>query len=381
MARDILRVWLHLDRIHCYDEADGWGDAEPYLWTVFFKIDGTTVRLLESLQLSGSTTLHTTPGSHGNLGTEDVDPGDTVTIPAVIGEWETILQPIPVPSSIRPLAEDLPGIIGVVCVLMEEDNVTDDGAEAGHRALDNAVQTALNEIIATRSLTNQEVTDEELEQFKKTIKDKVASAVQKQQNFFEDLWSWLNEDDTIGTQIWFFDQDDLASNETKNFSERWKNEGDWELFGHINATVLCPANAARFTLAHYDMGGDIDLEALRAFQDETFPKQPELQLWWENTLTRNSPQLTYAMEQDPEVRSAAARAIQGTQNAIAYPDKPLPDQLLDDFHQLLMGLKKTGNRRARIDVSRALSAIPKLRGKSLIQAADFLASVKPARYP
>jgi hypothetical protein len=40
MARDLLRVWMKLDNIRCYDEGDGWGDAEPYLWTVFFKIDG-----------------------------------------------------------------------------------------------------------------------------------------------------------------------------------------------------------------------------------------------------------------------------------------------------------------------------------------------------
>ena len=52
MARDLLRVWMKLDHIHCYDEGDGWGDAEPYLLTVFFKIDGDSVALTDDLKLS-----------------------------------------------------------------------------------------------------------------------------------------------------------------------------------------------------------------------------------------------------------------------------------------------------------------------------------------
>ncbi|MBD3677613.1 MAG: hypothetical protein HUJ27_04335 [Rhodobacteraceae bacterium] len=52
MARDILQLNLDLDRIKCHDEGDGWGSAEPYLWTVFFKADGTTVAVTDALALS-----------------------------------------------------------------------------------------------------------------------------------------------------------------------------------------------------------------------------------------------------------------------------------------------------------------------------------------
>lgn len=144
MARDVLQIYLELDRIHCHDEGDGWGDAEPYLWTVFFKVDGSTVTVSESLTLDGNATIHTTPGSHGNLGTTDVDEGDNVTIPANIGHWDTMLSPIGVTPPLDALIDDVGGVVGVVAVLMEEDNVSDDGAEAGHQALNDAVSAALN---------------------------------------------------------------------------------------------------------------------------------------------------------------------------------------------------------------------------------------------
>jgi hypothetical protein len=78
---------MKLDHVHCHDEADGWGDTEPYLWTLFFKIDGDSVPLTGDLKLSGTTTVVTTTGSHGNLGTSDVNAGGDVPIPSPIGEW------------------------------------------------------------------------------------------------------------------------------------------------------------------------------------------------------------------------------------------------------------------------------------------------------
>src|SRR5687768_818557 len=118
MARDILRTSIRLERIHCSDEGDGWGDAEPYLWPVYFKIDGTTAVLTDMLTLSGTGEIQTTVGSHGNLGDTDVDAGDDVFIPQTIGSFDTLLSPIPVPPPFNSTQEDVGGVVGVVCVLM-----------------------------------------------------------------------------------------------------------------------------------------------------------------------------------------------------------------------------------------------------------------------
>ncbi len=380
MARDTLRVWLALDRIHCSDEGDGWGSAEPYLWTVFFKIDGETVALTESLKLSGTATVIGTPGSHGNLGDSDVDAGDDVTIPDAIGEWSPFLSPIPVPESLQPLVgDDLPGVVGVVCVLMEEDNVTDDGAEAGHAALNSAVMGALTDIIATRGFSNPDISQQDIAAYMDAVASAVADAVASQQNFFENIWSWLNEDDTVGTRVFFWTHDDLAGGDTNTFSQRWQNEGDWEIFGHVNATVVCPAEAAAAT-AELPDGMITRVERqMRAFRDREFGGT-ELPQWWA-LAERNSPQLVYAMHQDARVKKSYAALLRGVPTVLEDRDAPLTEELLDHARHVVQGLKESGSRRSRIDASRILDVLQHVHGKTGAQAIELIGSIRPGRTP
>jgi len=238
MALENYNINIELDEIHCRDEGDGWGNAEPYLWTVFFKIDGDTVSLNTDLTLSGTATVVTTPGSHGNLDTNSVDAGDHVSIPSDIGKWQTKFSPIPAPSTLSGLIPNgLPGVIGIICILMEEDNVSDDGAESAHVALNNAVQNALDNIIATRTFTNQNISDEELADFEGDIQNDIINAIQSQQNFFENIWSWVNPDDAIGTGIFFFDHNQIQDGDNLSLSQHWRSEGDWQLNGHMNVNL------------------------------------------------------------------------------------------------------------------------------------------------
>jgi len=380
MARDVLRVNFNLDRIACYDEGDGWGNAEPYLWTVFFKIDGSSVHLTDGLRLSGTATVETTPGSHGNLGTTDVDAGDVVPIPNSIGTWSPLLTPIPVPDAVKPFIDDLSGVGGVVCVLMEEDNVSDDGANAGHAALNSAIQAALDDVIATRTFANQDITPADIDAYLGAVSNAIKGAIQNQQSFFENLWSFINPDDQIGSHVWFFKHDDLASGSPIAFSQRWENEGDWELFGSVNATVACPAAAVAVLGEIFRSIFQKAESGMRTFRDREFSKNPGLAAWWQ-LAERNTPELIRLIGEDESLQGPAAALLELAGGLGGKSTTHLPDAALEQAKALLLALAERGNRRARIDASRALSLLPHLWGKTIEDAVRLVAAVPPARHP
>ena len=248
-----LPVSLNLSSIHCYDEADGIGSAEPYLWTIFFKIDGQTIQQSNIVSLSGQAVFHFGPGSHGNLPNHDVGAGDNVNIPDASGKWSTTLQPI-VLKHPNGTTINVPGMVGVAAILLEEDDVSDSGAESGHQALNHYVQDQINQFIAGISLLDfigaedpqsklSELLDALKEKIKKDSEDIVSNAIENAQGTLSNVWSWLNGDDKIGAEIWMFDQNEIVADRyTKSFSTRWKNQGDWEIFGNVSAPNPCQAS-------------------------------------------------------------------------------------------------------------------------------------------
>jgi hypothetical protein len=409
MARTTLNIRFDINRLHCRDEGDGWGSAEPYLWTVFFKVDGSTVSVSPSLSLTGDAVIRTTPGSHGNLGDTDVDEDDIITVPVAIGEWETDLRPILVPPPLDAIQPDVGGVIGVVCVLMEEDNVSDAGAEAGHQALNDGVRAAVNQIVATRTVTNQDVTDAELAGFESQITDAVSSAIQDQQSFFENLWSWFNADDSIGFTVFLFAHDDLAQAGTVAFSQRFRNEGDWELSGTLTATSVCPVNifdvlfssrsldltagaAARDELVEQvpaaaeladarPAATTFDIDALRRFRDGPYRELPGLAAWW-RLAERNTASVALALTRSPELRDQAASLLAYASEICLDPEAKLDPAVLKQASEVLTRLAgSTRSRRLRIDASRAADVVAMLDGRTWAEGCKALDSVRPSRHP
>ena len=144
MAGTPINVTISLATLFCYHGADEDGSSEPYLWTIMFALDGGSI-VQAGTKLTGAPRYFFSPGSHGNLGsTADVD--QTLIIPPPVGTWTTNLQPI---SLVLPSGQTilLPGQIGVIALLMEENDTPNDAVEAGHQALNKLVQTQLQQFI------------------------------------------------------------------------------------------------------------------------------------------------------------------------------------------------------------------------------------------
>lgn len=238
-----LNIELKLDQLNCYDEADGAGTAEPYLWTVFFKVDGDTLVVNSDGPvapfLQGAPTVVGTPGNQGNLGTTDVDAGDRVPVPAIIGEYRTIMKPIPLTTPILGRSE-VGGMIGCVVVLMEENNTPASAVARGHDALNSQVRDKLAAILSTLSISKSEPTEEDIAALTEQIGSAVKSAIGDGVNVFEWFVGFGDMDLQHGSATFRFNHKQLeeSGGVAIPFSRRWGTEGDWELFGHIRATPI-----------------------------------------------------------------------------------------------------------------------------------------------
>ncbi|MBP6589813.1 MAG: hypothetical protein KAX45_02685 [Chitinophagaceae bacterium] len=242
--RPSVKTTITLERIKCYDEGDGWGSAEPYLWTIFYKVDGSTVRLASNGRLQGTGSFRFHQTSHNNLPNQDMDAGEIVSIPAVIGKWETTLVPIPIDNSLKAIIkqqtgwDDIPAITGCVYVMLEEDWLTNNSAEAGHRKVNEIFQQEVNTLIPTLGILNQTVPPEFMRIVQQKMGTAVKNAIKKSELTLKSFWRLANPDDMVGAGTQQFSHDELGHNQTKQFSTRWNNEGSWELFGKIHSTHL-----------------------------------------------------------------------------------------------------------------------------------------------
>lgn len=254
-------VFASLEQIRCIDEADGWGKGEPYLWTIFIKLGGDEIRQSSNDpdRLVGTPYYAFGQGSHGNIG-GGMDANDTREIPSIVGSFGASICTIEL-ELLGNLIE-IPGVIGVIAVLMEEDNISDDGAEAGHQALNQLVVSKVNSFISNLNLsdifieaftlvqgTNKsieagaiEVLKNKFEELKNQLindgKSVIKNAIKGEQNIFENLWSWINGDDFVDSKMFLFTMNELIDNNNEaEISERFKEgDGDYVITGKITMT-------------------------------------------------------------------------------------------------------------------------------------------------
>lgn len=229
-----LNVRLKLNQIRCMGE----GSAAPYLWTVFFKIDGDTARLGPLLTLRGTATVRGTLRNQSNLPDHDVDPGEVIAVPSLVGEFNTALRPIPLERPIGNVRE-VGGVVGCIALLMEEDNIQASAIAKGHMALDEAVRECLDRLMPTLGFAHPQPTEADLA----ATCSKIAGAVTRAVKDSVWAWDWFrgfdSVDDRIGSGVFCYTHAQLeqaVGTPGLEIYRRWSSEGDWELRGRVTAS-------------------------------------------------------------------------------------------------------------------------------------------------
>jgi len=214
--------------------------ARPYLWTYFFKADGSCFMLNNAFNLQGNIHSFCPPGSHGNLLEQRVIPGASIPIPAERGVWNAGLSNMIIPYFNQPL---IPGVIGVVAVLLHQEGVSTRGMEAGRAAMHSFLDSSLNSMISGLKPAHIDLKDIEgsvTKYFEEASKEKlegltpaIVQAIRKEQNLVQNMLSLLNKDELIGFHFWQFTTDQLKSGRELLFEKDWTHNrlGKWQLQG------------------------------------------------------------------------------------------------------------------------------------------------------
>ncbi|MDJ0352301.1 SAM-dependent methyltransferase [Pseudarthrobacter sp. PH31-O2] len=392
--RATLNLETVLQDLHCYDEGDGWGNAEPYIWTAFFKVDGDNFAVEAGAGLIGSPVIVTSNGTHGNLGNTDVDAGDDVAIPDAVGRWTTKLKPIPInDAGLRALLndDDIPAIGGVVVSVMEEDGWPDSLANTGYSAFADAVQLAVVKVAASfqhalAAPTPQEIKDQ-IDVVKASAAASVHAAVKDAMSGWQLIWygTFGDNDDNIGTEAFTVTTDELVANPTIEILRRWSGDdsgdGDWELRGVFRGFPQLDCNLATIFSTPSARPAQDDalgkpLEAMRAFREGGFREYPGLGLWWEE-LRQVSPALAFLAASRPEIEDALHGLLLDA--GVWLDDKTvvIERSSRDRINIVLDAVAGSGSNRTRRVVRQAKRVVERLDGVSFEAGLKLAAEIKP----
>ena len=203
------------------DELDG---DEPYLWTIYFKIDGDTVSLTDLR--NASATVISNSRSHGNLTPQkNLSSGTILPIPENVGRFSTVLKTIRPIDPLSSLARENTKF-GFIVIAWEEDGLSDAAIEAGRRAFVSTLQRELDNSI-------RRLREPNIEELEGSLKDAVEAAIRAEGIDFVHLILNDGFDDTIGQYVF-----------NLNFTE-------------LNTRNSIPLNLNFTHGAHYNMQGMI----------------------------------------------------------------------------------------------------------------------------
>jgi hypothetical protein len=233
-----LNLTIQLDTLLCHKRV---GSGEPYLWTIFFKADHSCIRINEAFHLEGKPEFRFTEHGTGSLGKNLAS--RRIPIPAAIGTWQTTLEPLRIPY----FNQAAIGVAGVVYIALDHHNLSNEGAVAAHKALNEHINK-----VAQRVVSGFDPTQIELIRFTKSIssyfgdafkkelagiENIIVDAVKNSQSLVQNIWTLVHKDNLVGYEFHIFTHFDFEDDPRKpvEFSHRFKTEyGDWEVLGQAS---------------------------------------------------------------------------------------------------------------------------------------------------
>lgn len=242
------RIKASIQKLICHQSgAGGKQRANPFVWCIFFKVDGEGIIITDNFKLAGQAGVHFSAGSHQNLGNVRAETGTIINIPPAVGEWNNQLIPLKMPY----FETDFPGILGITCIAMTQGLVSDKAIEAGHQKLNEFVVHSIEKSVAGFDPRHIDVYNLEASvksYFRQSVAEisvgldrVIAQAVVSNQGILQNLRTLLKRDALIGFKVWDFNHTDIARNHGNlTFTERWTHPdtGDWEVQGSLKALVM-----------------------------------------------------------------------------------------------------------------------------------------------
>lgn len=384
-------VLLSLDTL-TLDAWLGFGWPVPYVWTIFFVADGSTLSVTPAGNVAGAAQVFPTAGSREDLGSAQVEAGDSRHVNAQQGMFSSTLKPIPVDPSLQGLlGEDLPAQFGAIVVLMYQYGYfTDRLARAGEDGLNSYVTQAIADVIASLGSAHMTVTQQDIDSLTSGANDAVQNAVENAASWWQEIRLELDgHDDTLGHVTLLYSQDDFSETDltqevTQEFGQSFAAGGfsDWTLNGTVTVTDPCAADATMSALPETFAGpgrpvssqAEEVITSLRRWRDSGDVRLVPSAAWWWDVFSLHSAEIASLVAHDPSMRDAVIAVLPDLREVLDLPDRPIPNSLLRSLSTVLTLLRRKGGPGLASTATLALRAAAALPGKTFYQAEEALAA-------
>ncbi|MCI0350916.1 MAG: hypothetical protein L0Z53_15935 [Acidobacteriales bacterium] len=227
-----VEINLHTFKVNKTNEGEG--DDDPYLFIVAIYSDGTTVNPLDLAH--SSVRIESPSTTHNNLlmDAHENEPrsGKSYSIPYFVGHFENSILPLQGGLGMQ-TAMNL-SRVGILVIVMEEDNTSDAAANAARKALVHNLRNELNAAIQSGSTPN-------ISALQAKIKDKMIAAAEKEtlKDWFAP-WGLLDvpdSDDFIGSNFAIFSYAQILDAGIKGLPINLvcaSSEGSYTIIGSIS---------------------------------------------------------------------------------------------------------------------------------------------------